>query len=71
MTALVGTALALAALYAAACLLWPYTACTKCDGAGRIRSPGGKAFRRCRRCQGTGERERWGHRLTRRRDTHR
>jgi len=38
--------------------LWPYAACRKCAGAGRFRSPSGKAWRSCRRCGGGGRRER-------------
>ena len=67
MPTLIGATLALAGLYAAACVLWPYAACGRCGGDGKLRSPSGKAFRRCRRCAGTGQRERLGRRLLTRR----
>ncbi|MBM2620410.1 hypothetical protein JIG36_33355 [Actinoplanes sp. LDG1-06] len=46
--------------YAAACWIWPFKACRKCDGSGKRRSPSGRAFRLCRRCEGTGRRLRAG-----------
>lgn len=46
--------------YMVACRIWPYAACVACDGAGRHRSPSGKAWRTCRRCRGTGARLRVG-----------
>jgi hypothetical protein len=49
--------------YVAACAYWPFTACRKCDGAGRHRSPSGRAWRYCRRCNGTGARLRTGRRI--------
>jgi hypothetical protein len=49
--------------YLLACLFWPFTACRRCEGAGRHRSPSGRAWRRCRRCRGTGERLRLGRRV--------
>ncbi|GID26822.1 hypothetical protein [Paractinoplanes brasiliensis] len=59
--------------YAAACWIWPFKACRKCDGSGKRRSPSGRAFRLCRRCTGTGRRLRAGrwiynHLSNRRRD---
>lgn len=51
-----------AAVYAVECAVWPFAACRKCDGAGRFRSPSGRAWRRCRRCKGSGERVRLGRR---------
>jgi hypothetical protein len=51
------------AVYAIACFVWPFTDCGKCGGGGRFRSPSGKAFRRCRRCKGTGTQVRLGRRL--------
>lgn len=49
--------------YAVACRVWPYAACRKCDGAGRFRSPSGRAWRHCRRCKGSGARVRFGLRI--------
>ncbi|MBB6565776.1 hypothetical protein HPO96_17470 [Kribbella sandramycini] len=50
----------LTAAYLASCRIWPYANCTRCNGAGKSRSPSRKAFRNCPRCQGTGRRERAG-----------
>jgi hypothetical protein len=62
-----GSLLLLAAVlligYLAACAWWPFAACRRCDGAGKFRSPSGKAWRRCRRCKGSGSRVRWGRRV--------
>jgi hypothetical protein len=65
---LAASALILAALfvtfcYVGACLVWPFAACRKCGGAGRHRSPSGRAWRYCHRCGGTGTRLRAGRRL--------
>lgn len=64
--------LVLAALYVLACIIWPFSACARCDGNGKFRSPSGKAWRNCRRCRGTGARIRYGRRawtyITRTRD---
>jgi hypothetical protein len=49
--------------YLAACAIWPFTACSRCDGNGKRRSPSGKAWRPCRRCGGTGARLRLGRRV--------
>jgi hypothetical protein len=49
--------------YVAACAVWPFAACRKCDGAGRRRSPSGRAWRYCHRCHGTGARLRTGRRI--------
>lgn len=62
------TALALAvpvivAWYVINCLIWPFANCLRCRGAGRFRSPSGRAWRPCRRCGGTGSRVRIGRRL--------
>lgn len=54
---------AAALVYAVQCWWWPYAACLKCDGAGRFRSPTGRAWRNCRRCGGSGTRVRVGRRL--------
>jgi hypothetical protein len=49
--------------YIVACLVWPFAACRKCHGAGRHRSPSGRAWRYCHRCHGTGARLRTGRRI--------
>lgn len=56
-------ALALLAVYAAACWWWPFTSHGRCNGTGKLRSPGGKTFRRCPGCKGTGTKLRAGRRL--------
>lgn len=50
--------------YILACWLWPFTACGKCKGSGKFRSPSGRAWRLCRRCKGSGARLRTGRRIT-------
>jgi hypothetical protein len=47
--------------YLLACTLWPFAACQRCDG-GKRRSPSGRAWRKCRRCKGSGARLRIGRR---------
>ena len=42
--------------YAIACWIWPFKACRRCEGNGKLRSPSGKAWRRCKRCGGSGGR---------------
>jgi hypothetical protein len=49
--------------YIMACAVWPFASCRKCDGAGRHRSPSGRAWRYCHRCHGTGARLRTGRRV--------
>jgi len=56
-------AAALIAVYAAACVIYPLTAHGRCNGTGKLRSPGGKAWRRCPGCKGTGTKPRLGARL--------
>ena len=59
-------ALVVAALgggYAVVCRFWPLAKCGKCAGSGKLPSPTGKAHRRCARCEGRGDRLRWGARL--------
>ncbi|MEV4253261.1 hypothetical protein AB0J52_08820 [Spirillospora sp. NPDC049652] len=57
--------------YLTHCVIWPYRACRKCDGAGRFRSPSGKAWRYCHRCAGRGAQLRTGRRIwTHIKDTH-
>jgi hypothetical protein len=61
-----GGAVVLAALgggYAVVCRFWPLAKCGKCTGSGKLPSPSGKAHRRCPRCEGRGDRLRWGARL--------
>jgi hypothetical protein len=50
-------------VYAVACALWPFTACDRCDGSGRRRSPSGRNYGRCRKCKGRGEQLRLGRRV--------
>src|SRR5690242_7483131 len=52
--------LAIAAAYVIACVIWPFAACHRCHGAGKHRSPSGKAWRTCKRCRGSGARIRFG-----------
>lgn len=49
--------------YVIACWIWPFAACRRCDGAGRFRSPSGRAWRNCKRCKGSGRRVRFGVRV--------
>lgn len=53
-------ALAITLCYGLGCWIWPFTACTRCNGTGKRRSPSGRAFRLCPRCNGTGRRLRAG-----------
>lgn len=52
-------------IYGVGCWWWPYKSCRKCEGAGKFRSPSGKAWRNCRRCKGSGSRIRRGRRVWR------
>lgn len=54
------TGLAALGAYWVACLLWPFANCRRCGGDGKTRSPSGKAWRVCKRCDGTGRRLRAG-----------
>lgn len=50
--------------YPVACLIWPYGKCRSCGGSGRRHATfGGKGFRYCRRCKGSGARLRIGRRI--------
>jgi hypothetical protein len=51
----------LVGFYLLTCLLWPFAACGAggCQG-GKIRSPGGRHWRPCGRCGGSGKRRRMG-----------
>lgn len=51
------------AVYAFAAWVWPFTACRKCHGGGKLRSPSGRNWRRCKRCGGTGRRLRLGRKI--------
>jgi hypothetical protein len=42
--------------YSVAAWLRPFTNCRKCHGDGKLRSPSGRNWRRCKRCGGTGRR---------------
>ncbi|MFG1997696.1 hypothetical protein ACGFNU_00955 [Spirillospora sp. NPDC048911] len=44
------------------CLIWPYRSCRYCEG-GKHRSPSGRAWRYCHRCNGKGAQLRIGRRL--------
>ena len=46
--------------YALACWIWPFANCVVCSGSGKRRSPTGRAWRACGRCQGSGSRLRTG-----------
>jgi hypothetical protein len=46
--------------YLATCAAWPFAACRRCHGAGKLRAPIGRYYRLCRRCDGTGMRIRVG-----------
>lgn len=63
MTQLIVLGLVLAGIYAIQCLIWPFASCRGCGGAGKHRSPSGKAFRLCSTCGGNGRRVRLGRRL--------
>jgi hypothetical protein len=47
-------------LYLLGCLIWPFGKCRRCKGAGKFKSPFGRAYRYCGRCQGSGLRIRIG-----------
>jgi hypothetical protein len=49
--------------YLLTCRIWPFRACGRCKGLGRLHAPNGKAWRDCPRCKGTGRRLRIGRRL--------
>lgn len=52
-----------AAGYYGVCRLWPFTACRRCEGSGRKRSPSGRNWRSCKKCKGSGSRLRTGRRV--------
>jgi len=49
--------------YLVAAAVWPFTAHRRCNGTGKLRSPGGRAWRACRGCGGTGRKLRSGRRV--------
>ncbi len=49
--------------YALAVAVWPLTRHGRCSGTGKLRSPGGRAWRRCPGCGGTGTKIRLGRRV--------
>ena len=49
--------------YILGCWAFPFTNCPTCGGDGKHRSPAGRRFRLCRRCDGTGRRLRTGRAL--------
>jgi hypothetical protein len=48
------------AFYLFTCLVWPFGKCRRCKGEGKFKSPLGKAYRHCGKCQGSGLRVRLG-----------
>ena len=56
-------AVVLAAGYVLAVAVWPFTAHRRCNGSGKLRSPGGRSWRRCPGCGGTGRKLRLGRRV--------
>ena len=63
-TVVIGVAAVLFAGYLIGCSIWPYGPCLSCIAhRGRSRGSTGRRWGRCKRCRGSGERIRWGHRL--------
>lgn len=60
MDVLIIAALGTLMLYITACAVWPFVSCRRCKGTGKLRSPGGRAWRPCPRCEGSGRRVRVG-----------
>jgi hypothetical protein len=50
-------------VYLLMCRIWPFAACRRCNGLGRLHAPNRKAWRDCPRCKGNGRRLRIGRRL--------
>jgi hypothetical protein len=46
--------------YLLTCLVWPFGKCRRCKGAGKFKSPFGRAYRYCGKCDGSGLRVRLG-----------
>jgi hypothetical protein len=61
-SALVLVALIVTLGYALTCAVWPFRACRRCQGTGRLHGPL-RGIRLCRRCTGTGLRLRLGRRI--------
>lgn len=61
---IIGATVLAALAYAGSCAIWPFGRCRRrrCSG-GRIYRTGGKVFRDCRRCGGSGRRLRLGRRM--------
>jgi hypothetical protein len=55
---LVVTVVVVTACYALGCAVFPFTNCRWCGGNGKRNSLGGRHWRSCGRCQGTGRRPR-------------
>jgi hypothetical protein len=49
--------------YAVSCWWWPYAACRRCNGDGKLSRRDGKVWRPCPRCKTSGRRLRIGRRL--------
>ncbi|TDD15778.1 hypothetical protein E1218_30990 [Kribbella turkmenica] len=47
-------------IYLLGCLIWPFGKCRRCKGAGKFKSPFGRAYRYCGKCDGSGLRVRLG-----------
>ena len=69
-SALILTTVAVTLGYGMVCWVWPFRACRKCHGSGRLHTPTrlrraglGRGVRPCRRCDATGLRLRAGRRL--------
>jgi hypothetical protein len=64
---LILTVLAVTVGYGITCWVWPFRACRKCHGSGRLHAPRrlgmGRGIRQCRRCDATGLRLRTGRRI--------
>jgi hypothetical protein len=49
--------------YLATCVIWPFKACRRCAGTGKLRSPVLRAIRLCPQCDASGLRLRFGRRV--------
>jgi hypothetical protein len=64
MAALVLAAIVWTAGYLVVCRVWPFAACRRCGGDGKLREPlSRKAWRTCPRCKGSAKRLRSGRRF--------
>lgn len=61
---IIGAVVIAVIVYALACAVTPFTQCRRCDGNGKYRKPGGRAWHPCKRCKGSGHRLRWGRHVT-------